>query len=539
MAVTVGFEPTVGGYPTQLFESCTFGRSDTSPPTSLRHVGGCCESAPSPLRRQHRAEATAAVSPCRSSVGIVTDEHPGEAPTSVTGRMATTQRYVLWIAMLASFVAFIDGTIVNVALPAISEELGGGITTQQWVVDAYLITLGALILVAGSVSDAYGRVLVLRIGLIGFGIASLAIAAAPTAEFLIVARGFQGAAGAFLVPSSLALITSNFSGSAQSRAIGIWTAMTTSAMIVGPLIGGILVDFVSWRWAFLINVVPIGVTLMLLGRGGFHDTRHPGASIDWVGAALCTLGLGGMVYALIEQPAQGWGSPAIWVPLALGAVLFVAFVLRQRTVRHPILPLDLFRVRNFWTGNVATTFIYGALALNGLVVVVYLQEGAGLSATLAGLASLPMTILMILFSSRAGALSGRWGPRFFMTVGPITMGIGALLLLTVGTDFSYWWQVLPSMIVMGAGLALTVAPLTSAILGAIGPERSGIASAVNNAVARVAGLIAIALLATIVGGALDLDGFHRSAIVTAVLMIAGGITSFFGIRNPERPPKDA
>src|SRR6478752_9779276 len=229
--------------------------------------------------------------------------------------MTAHERTILSIAVLASFVAFLDGTIVNVALPAISGELGGGITTQQWVVDAYLITLGALILVAGSVSDAYGRVLVLRIGLIGFGIASLAIAAAPTSEFLIIARAVQGAAGAFLVPSSLALITSNFSGPAQSRAIGIWTAMTTSAMIVGPLIGGLLVDLASWRLAFLINVLPIGATLVLLARGGIRDTRHPNASVDWLGAVLCTLGLGGMVYALIEQPNQGWSSPAIWMPL--------------------------------------------------------------------------------------------------------------------------------------------------------------------------------------------------------------------------------
>lgn len=472
------------------------------------------------------------MSPGGSSVGVVTHEQSG-AEQTVTDPMSTTQRFVLWIAILGSFVAFLDGTIVNVALPAISDELGGGLRTQQWVVDAYLITLGALILVAGSVSDAYGRVLVLRIGLIGFSVASLAIAAAPTAEFLIVARAVQGAAGAFLVPSSLALITSNFSGGAQGRAIGIWTAMTTSAMIVGPLIGGLLVDLASWRLAFLINVFPIGATLVLLARGGFRDTRQPDASIDWLGAALCTLGLGGMVYALIEQPHLGWSSPAIWLPLVFGAVLFALFILRQRRVRSPILPLDLFRVRNFSAGNIATTFIYGALALNGMVVVVYLQEGAGLSATLAGLASLPTTILLILFSSRVGTLSGRWGPRLFMTVGPITMGAGALLLLTVSTDFSYWWQVLPSMVVLGAGLALTVAPLTSAILGSIGPERSGIASAVNNAVARVAGLIAIALLATIVGGALDLDGFHRAAIVTAALMIAGGITSFLGIRNPE------
>ncbi|MCP2635392.1 MFS transporter [Microbacterium sp. HD4P20] len=452
--------------------------------------------------------------------------------------MTATQRSVLWIAILASFVAFLDGTVVNVALPAISDELGGGLTTQQWVVDAYLITLGALILVAGSVSDAYGRVLVLRIGLIGFGIASVAIAAAPTAEFLIVARAVQGAAGAFLVPSSLALITSNFTGAAQGRAIGTWTAMTTTAMIVGPLIGGVFVDLLSWRLVFLINVLPIAATLVLLARGGIRDVRQPDASIDWLGAILCTLGLGAMVFALIEQPNLGWGSPAIWIPLLAGIALFAGFILRQRFARSPILPLDLFRVRNFWTGNIATLFIYAALSLNGFVVVVYLQQGAGLPATLAGLASLPMTILLILFSSRAGALSGRWGPRLFMTIGPITMGIGALLLLTVAGDFSYWWQVLPSMIVMGIGLALTVAPLTSAILGAIESERSGIASAVNNAVARVAGLVAIAALAAIVGGSLDLDGFHRAAIVTAVLMIAGGITSFFGIRNPARTDAD-
>lgn len=449
-------------------------------------------------------------------------------------RSSTNQRLVLAIAVLASFVAFLDGTVVNVALPAIETELGGGLTTQQWVVDAYLITLGALILVAGSVSDAYGRMLVLRIGLIGFGIASIAIAAAPSPEFLIVARGLQGAAGAFLVPSSLALITSNFHGPAQARAIGMWTAMTTGAMVVGPVIGGLFTDYLSWRFAFLINVLPIALTLWLMVRANVRDIRRPDASIDWLGAILCTVGLGAMVFALIEQPHLGWGSPAIWVPMVVGMVMFAAFLLRQRTVAEPILPLDLFRVRNFWTGNVATVFVYGALSLNGFVVAVYLQQGAGLTATLAGLASLPITILMVLLSSRAGALAGRWGPRLFMTVGPLLMGVAALLLLTVSTEFSYWWQVLPSMIVMGLGLSITVAPLTSAILGAIESERSGIASAVNNAVSRVAGLIAIALLATIIGGSLDLDGFHRAAIATAGLLIAGGVVSFLGIRNPAR-----
>ena len=441
------------------------------------------------------------------------------------------QKLVVAIAALASFVAFLDGTVVNVALPAISDELGGGLTTQQWVVDAYLITLSALILLAGSVSDAYGRILVMRIGLIGFGIASIAITLAPNPLILIIARALQGAAGAFLVPSSLALITSTIRGARQGKAIGLWTALTTGAMLVGPLLGGLFVDFLSWRFVFLINVLPIAVTLWLLTRLTAHDKPKPDTHIDWVGGAMCTFGLGAAVFALIEQPNLGWSSPAIWIPLASGIVLFAGFILRQRTVRNPILPLSLFTIRNFWTGNVATLFIYGALSLNGFVISVYLQQGAGLPATLAGLASIPTTILMVLLSSRLGALAGKWGPRLFMTLGPIVMAAGALLLLSVGEDFSYWWQVLPSMIVYGLGLAITVSPLTAAILGAVDSERSGIASAVNNAVSRVAGLLVIAMLAAIVGGSLDLAGFHRAAIFTAGLLVIGGVVSFLGISN--------
>ncbi|MCR2816417.1 MFS transporter [Microbacterium jiangjiandongii] len=453
--------------------------------------------------------------------------------------MDRQQRLVVTIAVLASFVAFLDGSIVNVALPAIGRDLGGGLTTQQWTVDAYLITLGSLILLAGSVSDAFGRILVLRIGLIGFGVASVAISLAPDPVTLIIARAVQGAAGAFLVPSSLALITSSMRGPLQARAIGIWTALTTAATIGGPLVGGLFVDYMSWRFAFVVNVVPIAVTLWLLPRLALRDVRREDAAIDWTGAVLCTLGLGGMVFALIEQPNLGWGSPAIWMPLALGIALFAAFLVRQRTTRHPILPLGLFRVRNFWTGNVATAFIYGALTLNGFVVGVYLQQGAGLSATLAGLATIPTTVLLVVLSSPIGALAGRLGPRLFMTVGPLLMAAGSLLLLTVSQDFDYWWQVLPSMIVFGLGLAVTVSPLTAAILGAIEPARSGIASAVNNAVSRVAGLIVIAMLAAIVGGSLNLGGFHRAALATAALMAAGGLVSFFGIRNPPRAPAAA
>ncbi|MGI6877171.1 MFS transporter [Microbacterium sp. gxy059] len=445
---------------------------------------------------------------------------------------------VLWIAILGSFVAFLDGTVANVALPAIDRELGGGLATQQWVVDGYLITLGALMLVAGSASDALGRALVLRIGLVGFGVASVAIAVAPTPEALVAARLVQGAAGAFLVPSSLALITSTFSGPAQAKAIGTWTSITTGAMIVGPLLGGALVDLASWRLAFLINVLPIGATLWL-ARGLADPPRRADARIDLLGAVLCSAGLGGIVFALIEQPRLGWAHPAIPVALVAGAAMFTLFLLRQRTAPRPILPLDLFRVRNFWTGNVATALVYGALSLNGFVLAVYLQEGAGLSATLAGLASLPTTILMILLSSRIGALAGRWGARLFMTAGPIIMGAGSALLLAVAPDFDYWWQVLPGMVVFGLGLSLTVSPLTSTILGSIDPARSGIASAANNAISRVAGLVAIAAIGTIVGGELDLAGFHRTCLVVAGLLAAGGVVSWLGIRTPrqdaERP----
>ena len=447
--------------------------------------------------------------------------------------MTRVEKLVLAIAVLASFVAFLDGTVVNVALPAIVDELGGGIPTQQWTVDAYLITLGSLILVAGSLSDAFGRIRILRIGLVLFGVASIAIAAAPDPLFLIIARGVQGVAGALLVPSSLALITSTFDGKARGRAIGMWTGLTSVAMLVGPFIGGLFVDLLSWRLAFLINVVPIAVTFVLLAMLGQKDEHKARVHIDYVGAVLCTLGLGGPVFALIEQGNLGWTHPAIYLSMGLGLLAFAGFLVRQRFAPNPIMPLGLFMVRNFWAGNLATVFVYGALGLMSLVVGVYLQEGARLSATFAGLAFLPSTLITIAFSSRVGALSARFGARLFMTVGPIVAGLGVLLYLLVrpAPDFDYWWQALPAIVVFGVGLTLTVAPLTSAILGAIEHDRAGTASAVNNAVARVAGLVLTAMIGIIVGGELDLAGFQRAIVVTAGLLIAGGVVSFLGIRD--------
>jgi EmrB/QacA subfamily drug resistance transporter len=443
---------------------------------------------------------------------------------------------VLWIAILASFVSFLDGSVINVALPAISRELGGGLTTQQWVVDAYLITLGSLILVAGSLSDVLGRVLVLRAGLIGFGATSVMCALAPTADWLVLARALQGVAGALLVPSSLALITSNFDEAPRAKAIGQWTAGTTVAFIAGPLLGGVLVDSVGWRWIFGINVLPIAVTLYLLAVLRAKDVRKKGVRIDYAGAVLCVLGLAGPVYALIEQGNYGWGSPLILMPLTLGILCLAGFIWRERTAHQPLLPLSLFSVRNFAVGNVATAFIYAALSIGGFIIVLFLQQVAGFPATMAALALLPVSIVNILLASWFGALAGRFGPRWFMALGPALAGGGYLLMLASEIPVDYWTELMPGILLFAVGLSATVAPLTAAILGSVSEEQAGIGSAVNNAVSRVAGLIGIALVGLVVGGKLGLDGFHRMVGVTAVLLILGGIVSAVGIQNPPRRP---
>jgi len=452
------------------------------------------------------------------------------------------QRLILIIAILASFVAFLDGSVINVALPAIRDELGGGLSTQQWVVDAYLITLGSLILLAGSLSDVFGRIVILRIGLIAFGVISLAIAVAPTAEFVIVLRGFQGVAGALLVPSSLALIMSTFRGAAQARAIGQWTAWTSAAFIVGPVLGGIFVDLISWRLVFAINVLPIAVTLWMLVVLGHRDERKKDTRIDYLGAVLGIVGLGGPVFALIEQGNYGWGSPAVFVPLVVGLLSLVTFIMWQRRAPQPMLPLELFRQRNFSMGNVATLFIYGALALGGFILVIYLQEVAGFGATQAALAFLPSSIAIIMLSSFFGGLSGKYGPRIFMTLGPLLASIGYVTFLSMQENVNYFTQVLPGVVLFSVGMSMTVAPLTSAILGAISARQAGIGSAVNNAVSRIAGLITVALLGVIVVGPLDVENFHRVIVVTAALLFAGAIVSFVGIRNPvtvDAEPADA
>jgi len=450
----------------------------------------------------------------------------------LTMGMTRNQRLVLSIAVLASFVTFLDGSVINVALPAIEEELGGGITTQQWVVDAYAITLGTLILLAGSLSDTFGRWVVLKVGLYGFAVTSVLIALAPTAETLVILRGAQGIAGALLVPSSLAIIIATFRGAPQAKAIGTWTGFTSAAFLVGPLLGGLFVDYLDWRLVFAINIIPIAVTLVLIARLGEKNVRPEGGGIDWFGAVLGILGLGGPVFALIEQANFGWSSPAIYLPFVLGLISLLAFILRQRTTKHPMVPLGLFSVRNFSIGNVSTTLVYAALSLGGFLITVFLQEVGGFSATAAGLAFLPMTLISIALSSWFGALAGKYGPRLFMGFGPIVGGVGYLLLLGIGEDVNYWTQVFPGVVIFAVGLTMTVAPLTAAILGSISPEQSGIGSAINNAISRIAGLIAIAFVGVILGSQLTVGSFHRGLLVTAVLLILGGVVSLIGIRNP-------
>ncbi len=455
----------------------------------------------------------------------------------LTSAMTRQQRLVLVIAVLSSFVAFLDSSVINVALPAMTDELGGGLSVQQWIVDAYLITLGSLILLAGSLSDVYGRIVVLRVGLIGFGVASVLIAVAPTAELVIVFRALQGIAGALLVPSSLALIMSTFRDAAQGKAIGQWTAWTSAAFLAGPILGGLFVDFLSWRLVFAINVVPIAVTLVLLAMLDQKDVRRPGVRIDYPGAVLGIVGLGGPVFALIEQGTYGWSSPIIFVPFAVGLVSFAAFLWWQTRAPQPMLPLELFRIRNFSAGNASTALVYGALSIGGFIVVVFLQQVAGLPATLAALAFLPVSIANVALSSWFGGLSGRYGPRLFMTFGPILAGAGFLLMLRI-TEVVTLIDVLPGVLVFAVGLSMTVAPLTSAVLGSVPVVQAGIGSAVNNAIARVAGLVAIAMLGVIIVDDLDVAGFHRVLIITAALMVAGGLVSFFGIRNAPRKLRD-
>ena len=462
--------------------------------------------------------------------------------------MTRGQRFTLVAAILGSSVAAIDGTIVNVALPAIQRDLGGGLQAQQWISNAYLLTLGSLILIGGSLGDIYGRRRVFELGVGGFGLLSLACAAAPNVDTLIAARAAQGVAGALLTPSSLAIIAAAFSERERGAAIGSWTAWGGIAVIAGPLAGGLIVDHASWRWIFAINVPLVLVTLVLV-RAAMADAPTVARRVDVLGAGLCALGLAGFVFGLIEQPRFGWGSPAIIVSLVVGLAALASFVVYEKRAAHPMLRLDLFARRNFSIANLQTLTMYAGLSVLFFFLFIFLQQVAGYSALRAGLTTIPSTLIMFALSRRFGALADRFGPRFFLSAGPLTAAAGVLLFLRVGMGTSYLTELLPALVVFSLGLAMTVAPLTATVLADADESDAGIASAINNAIARVAGLIGISAIGAVVatrltGGTFapnqaSVDAFHVAIAVCAALVGGGGAVAAVGIENPRRKVKAA
>jgi EmrB/QacA subfamily drug resistance transporter len=498
---------------------------------------------------------------------------------------ASVKRLTLIACIMGSGIVLLDGTVVNVALPRIQRALGGGLAAQQWVVNGYLLTLGSLILIGGSLGDLFGERRIFALGVAGFGAASLACALAPSIELLVAARALQGVAGALLVPSALAVIVNTFPESERGAAIGSWTAWGAIAAVLGPLAGGELLAIASWRWLFLINVplvvACVALILSAIPPGAARD--RDGRRIDIPGATLCVAGLAGPVFALIEQPRLGWSSVAVLGPLIAGAALLLAFTLHERRTSEPMLPLGLFARRNFSAGNVETFSMYAGLAILFFFLVLFLQQIGGYSPLQSGLATLPVTLVMFVLSRRFGALADRFGPRFFMGVGPLVAAGGLLAFQSIGARVDYLSEVLPGLLLFALGLSMTVAPLTAAVLA--GAERqAGIASGVNNAVARVAGLLGTVAVGSAVsasfGSALDgrlsgtalgaagraavqaakrlplgrpdvgglpapqaralgraaeqasVHSFHLGVAIAAGLVALGGIVGAAGIRNP-------
>jgi EmrB/QacA subfamily drug resistance transporter len=405
-------------------------------------------------------------------------------------------------------VVTVDSTVVNVALPAIDDDLGGGLAGQQWTSNAYLLTLGSLLLIGGSLGDIFGERRVFALGVAGFGATSLLCAVAPTIEVLVVGRALQGVSGAVLTPAALAVIVANFPPDERGAAVGAWTAWGAIGVLFGPLVGGQLVDTTSWRWIFAINVPLVIGTIVLILRV-VPDTRRPEGrgKVDVVGAVLCALGLAGISYGLIEQPLRGWEDPAVAGSLIAGTLLFAAFLVWERRAPAPMLPLDLFKRRNFAIGNVETFSMYAGLGLLFFFLVLFLQQVAGYSAVEAGLTTVPITLLMFAFSRRFGALADRLGPRLFMGFGPLIAALGLLLFMRIDADVDFLTELLPPLVLFGLGLSMTVAPLTATVLADADEHNAGVASGVNNAIARVAGLVAIAAVGALVtaqfGSSLD------------------------------------
>lgn len=469
--------------------------------------------------------------PARPTSSGPTPGAPGLRTSSLAGK------WVLSAAVLGSGVAFLDSTVVNAALPTIAHDFGAGLGDLQWVLTGYLLTLGALIVIGGSLGDRFGRRKIFEIGLVGFAAASLLCGIAPNVDLLIAARAVQGIAGALLVPGSLAIVSASFAHEDRGRAIGWWSGLGGIAMAVGPFVGGYLIDAVSWRAVFLINL-PVALVTLVISRRHVPETRDTTAHghIDIAGGLVLALGLAGVVYGLIEGPPSGWGSGPLGAAI-VGALLLVAWVVIEARVESPMVPLEVFRSSQFSGANAVTFAIYSAMGGTMFLLVVHLQTDLGYSALEAGASLLPVTAIMLLGSARMGAFAQRVGPRLPMTFGSFGVAAGMALLARVEPGSSYWTTVFPAAIVLGCGLASTVAPLTATVLGAVDDDHAGIASAVNNAVARIAGLLAVAVLPAAAGLAtagatLDLvHGFSRAMLICSVLAVVGGVLAYVTIRR--------
>lgn len=435
---------------------------------------------------------------------------------------------------------FLDATVVNVALPAIGRDFDSTVSELQWVLNGYLLALASLILLGGSLGDRYGRRRVFVIGAVWFTAASVLCAAAPSSEALIAGRVLLGIGGALLAPGSLAILEASFASEDRSRAIGIWSGFAGVSTAIGPPLGGWLIDAVSWRAVFLLNL-PLGIAVVALAMREIPETRDEGLSgrPDGPGAALAALALGGISWALIEGPGRGFSSPAVVTALALGVLAGGLFLRRESRAAEPMLPLELFRSRTFSAANMITFVVYAAFGGVLVLLTVLLQTGLGYSPLEAGFASLPITILMLLFSARSGSLAQRIGPRPQLTLGPIVIAASLLAMSRLDADSTYLTGVLPCVILLAVGLVIVVAPVTASTLAAAPPNRAGVASAVSNAVARTGQLFAIALLPALGGltgneyddPAAIAHAFHIAALFAAALCASGGAIAWLMIDN--------